>query len=387
MSNELYDVSEFQASAVERFDHNKLDQGAQSVMSDLDVPNRSKDTLVGENTESGAKERIKFGTMNLYPSSRSDNPEAAETCFLNNIIGVGWGGAADGENHSELSARDYTRRVFERYGNEDSNAENDFAHFSLWLSPGDIVITKNLGPVAKYARVKGPMKHRDQSDSEDELREHSIGFYREVEWVDVSPDDAPAKVLSTTCRGTLTLPSLDRASMEQITDQFISPIGDIDYEIEQEDLAPVFSELAKRPTNDNDNANRLIDSLSASGSYNGLETVVCTYIQAKTGAVMHPSSRSYPGIEAIFRTTGDQGPETYGVQVKRGSFSDKGKLKRFADRHERLYLFSSTGDEIDHEDITNINQRDLSEYIINSPYDLPPVEVDRILRAREYIVE
>jgi hypothetical protein len=102
---------------------------------------------------------------------------------------------------------------------------------------------------------------------------------------------------------------------------------------------------------------------------------------------MHPSSRSYPGIEAIFRTTGDQGPETYGVQVKRGSFSDKDELQRFADRHDRLFLFSSEGDEIDHEDITNINQRDLSQYIINSPYDLPPVEVDRILRTREYMIE
>ncbi|WP_275880812.1 hypothetical protein [Haloferax volcanii] len=387
VSTELYDVSEFQASGVERFDHSQLDEGDQSVMSDLGVPNRIKDTLVGKATVSGARKRIKFATMNLYPSSRSDNPGAAEACYRNNIIGVGWGGAGDGENHSELSASDYTRRVFEQYGDEDSTAENDFAHFALWLSPGDIVITKNLGPVAKYGRVKGPMKHRDQSDAEDELREHSIGFYREVEWVDVSPEDAPAKVLSTTCRGTVTLPGLDRASMEQITDQFDSPIGDIDYELEEEELSAAFSELAERPANNKDNANRLIDSLSASGSYNGLETVVCTYIQAKTGAVMHPSSRSYPGIEAIFRTTGDQGPETYGVQVKRGSFSDKDKLKRFADRHDRLFLFSSAGDEIDHEDITNINQRDLSEYIINSSYDLPPVEVDRILRAREYMVE
>lgn len=85
------------------------------------------------------------------------------------------------------------------------------------------------------------------------------------------------------------------------------------------------------------NCHPLLHTHSASGSYNGLETVVCTYIQAITGAVMHPSSRSYPGVEAIFRTTDDQGPETYGVQVKRGSFSDKDNLKQFADRHDRLF--------------------------------------------------
>jgi hypothetical protein len=385
VSTDLYNVADFQGSGVEKFEISQLSEKAQSAMGELGVPSRKKKTLVGQDTESGKQVRFKFATMNLYPDSKEENPGAAESCYKNSIIGVGWGGAGDGENHSQLSAVDYTRLVFERYGDDDTKAENDFAYFALWLSPGDIVVTKNLGPVAKYARVKGPIKHRNQSKVEEELREHSIGFYREVEWVDVSPKDAPAKILSTTCRGTVTLPNLDKISMAQIVDQFNSPIGDVDYEVEDRKLSDVFSELSKRPAAGKANANQLIDSLSASGSYNGLETVVCTYIQDRTGAVMHPSSRSHPGVEAIFRTTGDEGAETYGVQVKRGSFDDKDKLKQFADSHDLLFLFSSTGDTVDHENIINIGQDRLSEYIINSPHDLPPVEIDRILRTQDYI--
>ncbi|MDS0284060.1 hypothetical protein [Haloarcula onubensis] len=387
MSYHLYQARNFEPQGTEYYEKEDLPTENQAVFDDLDIPYRIKSTLIGEDTDSGNLTQVKFATMNLYPSDKDTNPNAPRTCYENDIIGVGWGGAISEDEAASVGAPEFTRQVFEKYGGGSNFHENDFAHFALWLSPGDIVITKNIGPVASYARVTGPIQHRSQSDFSEELEAHEIGFYRPVEWIDVRPKDAPSKVLSTACRGTLSIPTLDRISMEQVVDQFESPIGDIDRATDIETARSVFSNLSDEPAAPKkSNANRLIDSLSASGSHNGLETVVCTYIQEQTGAVMHPSSHSYPSIEAIFRKTNDETPETFGVQVKRGGFGDsRDNLKQFAKGHEKLFLFSSSGDKIDGDNIVNISASDLSDYMCSSPFDLPPVEIDRLLRTYDYL--
>jgi hypothetical protein len=360
------------------------------VFSELGVSDRDRSIIRCVDNNSGDELSIKFAAMNLYPDNKNENPNAAKVCEKNDIIGVGWGGAVTPSKVSDMSPSEITRAVFDKYG-----TENDFAYFALWLSPGDIVINKNLSPVVSYAYVKGPLRHRSESEFEQELKENGLGFYREVEWVDVRPVDAPAKVLSTTCRGTVVLPNLDKVSMQQVVEQFESPVGNAEKDIEPETLRNKFSDLAHCSNSEDDDGAHLVNGLSASSKYNGLETVVCTFIQSDYctyipddyEVVMHPSSRSHPAVEAIFRTSTEEGGETYGVQVKNGSFDDEKPLREFADNHDRLFLFSASGDEIEGKDIINISRSELSEYICENPYDLPQIEVDRLLRRHEYLKE
>ena len=384
MDKPLFEIEDFKARTTQSFRKQQLPGKRQAVFDSHDVPFRTKPTLIGEVKDFSEEIRVKFATMNMYPDNKEANPGAPKCCEEHDIIGVGWGNELTKDEATSLGPTEITQNFFD-YKERDGRPYNDFAHFALWLTPGDIVITKNLGSVVSYARVKGPIKHKSQSDVVDELEKHEIGYYREVEWTEVQAKDAPAMILSTTCRGTLSLPKLDKITMEQVLDQFEYPIGDAELNVDKEKIREIFKELADEP-DDSTNSNRLISSLSASGECNGLETAVCTYIQHKTGAAMHPSSRSLPLIESIFRKTTNDSPRTYGIQVKRGNFEgEKSALKKFAEEHDKLYLFSLDGDQVMGENIVNISSSELSEYICNQPYDLPPVEIDRLLRTYNYL--
>jgi len=60
--------------------------------------------------------------------------------------------------------------------------------------------------------------------------------------------------------------------------------------------------------------------------------------------------------------------------------TNRGRLKEFAKHHDRLYLFSASGNTIDGENIVNIDSGDLVDYICDRPQELDPTEIDRLRR-------
>jgi hypothetical protein len=183
-----------------------------------------------------------------------------------------------------------------------------------------------------------------------------------------------------------TLANKDMGSLakHQIIEQFDGQESDeatrIDDQIDYSTFGERLQKLAAEKTRGN--SNQLLEGLSATSSHNGFEDVVCSYIQHITKAKIKPATQYNPVIEYLFRGIGDDGEAlTFGVQVKKGGFdTNRGRLKKFARHHDRLYLFSASGDTIDGENIVNIGHDDLVEYICERPQELDPTEIDRLRR-------
>ncbi len=329
--------------------------------------------------------------MNFYPTNSGENPEGAKDCYQNDIAAIGWNGAEP----EELTPPEYMKSITQT-SDDVHRHDRDAAHFLLWLEQDDIILTSNnFGETAyHYAWVTSGPRHVSEAEDEDLRRvldKNSFGFYRSVEWVEVPQEAAPGPVTSMVLRGrTLANKDMDSMSKHQVVEQFDDQSSEgakrIDHKVDYTSLGDRLQKLAKESTRDN--SNQLLDGLSTTSSHHGLEDAVCSYVQHITGAKLKPATQYNPVIEYLFRGIGENGePLTFGIQVKKGGFdTGRSRLKEFAEQHDRLYLFSSSGDRLEGDNIRNIDSGELVDYICSRPQELDPTELDR-LRRRLQIYE
>lgn len=356
-----------------------------AVFDQLGIRVRSQEALIYEHRETGEQYSVKFAGMNFYPTNSRANPEGAKDCYQNDVAAIGWNSATP----EKMTPPEYMRSIVSK-SDDVGRHDRDAAHFLLWLEEDDIILTSNkFGETAyHYAWVTSEPRHVSEAEDED-LREaldrNSFGFYRFVDWIEVPQEDAPGPVTSMTLRGR-TLANKDMGSLakHQIIEQFDSQSADEATRIDDKVDYSTFGERLRKLASENTrgNSNQLLEGLSATSSHNGFEDVVCSYIQHITDSKIKPATQYNPVIEYLFRGIGeDGGAVTFGVQVKKGGFgTNRRRLKEFARHHDRLYLFSASGDKIEGENIVNISREELVDYICERPQELDPTEIDRLRR-------
>jgi hypothetical protein len=309
----------------------------------------------------------------------------------NGVAAIGWHTSdPDADNPAE-----YARSLIESQNGNVGKHEAAALHFLLWLDEHDIILTmNNMGEDSTayhYAWVESEPFHKSQAEDENlhkALERSSFGFYRHVDWVGVPQEEAPGPVTSMVVHGnTLVNKDIDVLSKHQIFEQFSSEsdrTANVDDRVNYEIFGDRLRKLGEKPTEEN--SNQLLDGLSAESSHSGLEDAVCSYLQQETCTKLKPATQYNPVVEYLFRGIDETGePVTFGVQVKKDGFSsdDRSRLKRFADTHDHLYLFSASGDMIEGDNITNLSESQVTEYICERTQELDPTEIDRLRRRVE----
>lgn len=379
------DFSNLEFVGTRKYRKSSLPDEYAAVFDELAIRVRNHEALVYEHRETGEQYNVKFAGMNFYPTNSRANPEGAKDCHQNGIAAIGWNSVTP----EEMTPPEYMKSIA-NHPDDVHRHDRDAAHFLLWLEEDDIILTSNkFGETAyHYAWVTSDPKHVSEADNEalrDALNRNSFGFYRHVDWIEVPQEDAPGPVTSMTLRGR-TLANKDMSSLakHQIIEQFDTQESDevtrIDDKIDYASFGNRLRKLATEETREN--SNQLLEGLSATSSHNGFEDLVCSYIQHITNAKIKPATQYNPVIEYLFRGISEDGEAmTFGVQVKKGEFdTNRERLKEFASHHDRLYLFSASGDTINGENIVNISREDLVDYICERPQELDPTEIDRLRR-------
>lgn len=379
------EFSDLEFVGTQSFGKSSLPDEYATVFDELGIRVRGQEALVYEHRQTGEQYNVKFAGMNFYPTNSRANPEGAKDCYQNGIAAIGWNSATP----EKMAPQEYMKSIADS-PDDVHRHDRDAAHFLLWLEEDGIILTSNkFGETAyHYAWVTSEPRHVSEADDEElrnALNRNSFGFYRHVDWIEVPQEDAPGPVTSMTLRGR-TLANKDMGSLakHQIIEQFDGQESDeatrIDDQIDYSTFGERLRKLAAKKTRGN--SNQLLEGLSATSSHNGFEDVVCSYIQHITEGKIKPATQYNPVIEYLFRGIGEDGEAlTFGVQVKKGGFdTNRGRLKEFARHHDRLYLFSASGDTIDGENIVNIGCDDLVEYICERPQELDPTEIDRLRR-------
>ncbi len=386
------EISELEFSRIETFDKDSLPSKYVDVFNEFGVRIRSHESLVFENSDTGEEYSVKFVGMNFYPENKEANPHGAEDCLENGVAAIGWGNS----NPNTDDPIEYARSLIESQDGSVGKQESGALHFLLWLDEHDIILTmNNVGgnsPAYHYAWVKSEPLHKSQAKDENlhkALERNKFGFYRHVDWVGVPQEEAPGPVTSMIVRGqTFVNKDIDSLSKHQIFEQFSSEDLDravrVDNRVNYDTLGDRLRKLGEKSTKVN--SNQLLDGLSSESSHNGLEDAVCSFLQHETGKKVKPATQYNPVIEYLFRGIDETSePITFGVQVKKGGFStdDRSRLRQFADDHDHLYLFSASGDTIDENNITNLSESQLTEYICDRTQELDPTEIDRLRRRVE----
>lgn len=385
-------ISELEFSRTETFGKDSLPREHVDVFKEFGVRIRNHEALIFENSDTGEEYSAKFAGMNFYPDNKEANPHGAKDCLENGVAAIGWHTSdPDTDNPAE-----YARSLIESQDGNVGKHEGAALHFLLWLDEHDIILTmNNMGEDSTayhYAWVESKPLHKSQAEDEDlheALERSSFGFYRHVDWVGVPQKEAPGPVTSMVVRGqTLVNKDMDVLSKHQIFEQFSSEESDhtatVDDRVNYDTFGDRLRNLGEKPTKAN--SNQLLDGLSTESSHSGLEDAVCSYIQHETGTKLKPATQYNPVIEYLFRGIDETGePVTFGVQVKKGGFSsdDRSRLKRFADNHDHLYLFSASGDIIEGNNITNLSESQITEYLCKRTQELDPTEIDRLRRRVE----
>lgn len=357
-----------------------------SKSTDLGLVNEKANEVLGQNTTNHTvydfncpgceenKNTIKFFSMTLRPGDADNKDVVTQFCRNEDIIGQGWGPTDPID-----SAEAFLRHRRDKKG-EQGKVNSSIRNFAAWMEPDDIVFIYDKVNAQYYlVRVEGEWQSLPSADLSSEKREqylkHDIRQFRSAEWYAVPRRNLTGAVLSTTPpRPTVQKrKNLDEDQAEYLA--WLQNEPDIDEEV---DIKSLKDNLRQQAFGKNGTPSQILEPLS----FDELETVVVSYVQRHTDAVLMQNTTidDLPDIESLLRSIDPDGrPQTIGIQVTKGGINNEGDLENFLNNADELYIYCSGGFDI--EGATEITDREIAEYMCYYMAELPSTALVRLARV------
>lgn len=318
-------------------------------------------------------EKIRFFCMTNKPGGADTPDEVNSFCRREDIIGIGWGTPGDAEIGNQ---DDYLKHRLENES-PSGRVKTPLKDFIIWMNEGDVVFVYDQ-KVSKYYKVVVESDWIFTPNAElppekqAEYEKYDIASFRVANWEQVERQALPGDVLSGTPPPNSTIHKKNFTDKD--AEYLVQLRGDLHID-EEVDISQLKQTLYGTAFGNGHNPKSVITPLSSEE----LETIVVSYVQRLTGAVLlqHTRIEDLADIESILRTVDRKngGSRTIATQVKRGGVGDE-PMESVLEEVDDLYLYSTTGSTVSC--AINLKHEEIAEYICYNTGELPPSALWRL---------